>query len=357
MRRRTIVILGVAILVAAVVALIVVLRRNAPPEAARLLPEADAVFYINVGMLRRAGVFSRMQGSMQEPEYLEFVRKTGFQFERDLDEAAFAVHTAQPSPSAPRTSNDDYPRFSEVFIGKFDSDRGTAYFRTLATQTEQYRDATIYNIPHEGRTVRVALLGADIAAISNTESSDPIHTIIDRYRRVALPFSGPSMLATHYRHVPFASLAWLITRIVSASTTPGDAGPGLRSPAWLRDVAGGSTLVASLRFIGVLQLRMEAFADDAGRARQIAENANAFLSLFRSVESSVQVSGTDPDVKAVLASIVVQHDGSSAVLKADVPIGLLKKIATDAPSQVTAPTAPTEPPPAAKSAKPSRKKH
>src|SRR5207247_1883944 len=113
---------------------------------------------------------------------------------------------------------------------------------------------------HEGRTVRVALLGPTIVAVSNTETPDEIHAIIDRYRRVALPFSGPSLLGDFYAQVPFASLAWLIARIAPAPTraAANAAGTGgLTSPPLLRDLAGGTTIVASLRYLGVLQLRVQ----------------------------------------------------------------------------------------------------
>ncbi len=359
MRRRTLAILGFVVLLVLAVAIVVVLRRNAPPESARLLPEADAVLYINVEILRHGGVFARMKAS-PEPEYQDFIRQTGFQFERDLDEAAFAVHASPPgqSTSAPRNPPTDYPRFSEVFIGKFDTGRGAAYFTKLARQTEQYRNATIFNVPHEGRTVRVALLGPGIVAVSNTETPDAIHAIIDRYRRV---FSGPSLLGDYYKRVPFGSLVWMIARIAPAAAggaaADGSQG-GLTSPALLRDIAGGTTVVASLRFIGVLQLRVEALATTAERAHGIAENVSAFLAVFRGAESSLQVSGNDPDVKAALRSIKMEQDNSSAVLKADVPVGLLKKLASDAATEMSdIPAAQPAPQPApAPPSKPSRRK-
>jgi len=50
----------------------------------------------------------------RDPEYQKFIEETGFQFERDLDQAAFAIHyrkvgaTAQPDQRQNRVS----PRFS-----------------------------------------------------------------------------------------------------------------------------------------------------------------------------------------------------------------------------------------------------
>ena len=54
------------------------------------LPTADAVvFSIDFVQLRRSGVFSELVGSkvMEEADYLAFVRDSGFDYQRDLDEA------------------------------------------------------------------------------------------------------------------------------------------------------------------------------------------------------------------------------------------------------------------------------
>src|SRR3979490_1354881 len=90
-RRRLPIPLAVLLIVAAV-ALIVTLRKHAPPEAARLLPGADGFFYINLKWIRTLNATNQLPPVSRELEYQKFVEETGFQFERDLDEAAFAVH-------------------------------------------------------------------------------------------------------------------------------------------------------------------------------------------------------------------------------------------------------------------------
>src|SRR5947209_10735915 len=75
-----------------------------PPEAARLLPQSDAVVYLNLQPVRLAAGFSSLPQVKHDPDYEAFVQATGFEFERDLDEAAIAVHlgaSAQPSKGAP----------------------------------------------------------------------------------------------------------------------------------------------------------------------------------------------------------------------------------------------------------------
>src|SRR5579871_2795007 len=99
MSKRKLPIAIAVLLIAAVIALAIFVRRHAPPEPARLLPEADAYFYVNLTLPRAAGVFSRLPAVQHEAEYEDFVKQTGFQFERDLDEAAFAVHAVPANPA------------------------------------------------------------------------------------------------------------------------------------------------------------------------------------------------------------------------------------------------------------------
>src|ERR1039457_4675130 len=94
-RRRLPIPLAVLLIVAAV-AFIVTLRKHAPPEAARLLPGADGFLYINLKWIRTFNATNQLPSVSREPEYQKFVEETGFQFERDLDQAAFAVHYPHP---------------------------------------------------------------------------------------------------------------------------------------------------------------------------------------------------------------------------------------------------------------------
>src|SRR3954470_6429426 len=91
-RRIFVPLIALAVVIVAIAAA-VLLRKAAPPESVRLLPEAQAYLYVNVGPLRRADI--QMSPVQLDPDYAQFVQETGFQFERDLDEAAFAVHVPE----------------------------------------------------------------------------------------------------------------------------------------------------------------------------------------------------------------------------------------------------------------------
>src|SRR5260370_39986119 len=96
------------LLVVAAVAAVVVLRKHAPPEPARLLPGADGFVYIDLKWMRRADIANHLPAVPHDPEYEQFIQATGFQFERDSQEGAIAIHYASPQTGGET-------RFSEVF--------------------------------------------------------------------------------------------------------------------------------------------------------------------------------------------------------------------------------------------------
>src|SRR5208282_3056750 len=188
-----------------------------------LLPGADGFFYINLKWIRTFNAVGQLPPVSREPEYQKFVEETGFQFERDLDQAAFAIHYPQSWGGGTAGSASE-PRFSEVFVGKIDTGRLTEYLRKLSTSVDDYRGFAIYNIPMEGRTVRVVLLSYDSIAVSNHPDPDVIRGMLDRSRKLASPFGGPRLLRNFYKRVPLASLSFAILRRRPELSTLGELG-------------------------------------------------------------------------------------------------------------------------------------
>ena len=72
-------------------AVAIFLRSKAPPEAARLLPESDGIVYINLKPVR-AFFHKDLKPPERAAEYQQFIDAIGIDPERDLDEAAIALH-------------------------------------------------------------------------------------------------------------------------------------------------------------------------------------------------------------------------------------------------------------------------
>jgi hypothetical protein len=327
----------VAVLIAIVAA--VLLRKTAPPEPVRLLPEAQGYLYLNLKPLRRAGLLDKMPSVQLDPDYDEFVKQTGFQFERDLEEAAIAVHAPpapQPGGNPGRHAEN---RFSELVVARFDGERAREFLRTNAKSTDSYNQRDIFNIPRENRTVRVCILGPDLVAVSNVDDPTVIRGIIDRSRKLALPFGGPPLVKQYYRKLPFGTLAWAIADIAhgaqqnKALLLPG--GFDLFFPP-------DTIMVGSIRYLGSIDLKVQAVTTSEDGARRVTDQLSAFLGLFRTLELSA--GGPDPDVKNFFDSIKVEQEGNKAELNADLPKGFLKKLLTEPPPAIQPPAPAPEPP-------------
>lgn len=338
--RRTLPVVLAVVIVAAAVILAVQLRKLAPPEAARLLPGADAYFYLNLGSARRVNSGKELPAVSHDPEYERFIRETGFQFERDLDEAAFAVHYSANSGGGGMGAPHE-PRFSEVLVGKFNGERLTAYLREIAQAVENYHSVEIFTIRLEGRLLRAAVLTADSVAASNYDDPAVIQGMVDRSKRLASPFGGPALLRQYYKHVQLASLAWAVARIE----------PSPAASAWSAVFSKPATLVVSGSYLSPLHLsplhltadsvhlRAEAFAQNSDDARDIADKVSVFIAMARTAETSAGARGTDADVKALFDNLKIRQDGDRAVLTASMPFGFLRKMFAGATPELSEPAA------------------
>jgi hypothetical protein len=328
--RRTLPIVLAVVAVAAAVTFAVQLRKAAPPEPARLLPGADAFVYADLGWARKANggkpLFANSSDPVKhDPDYEQFIQETGFDFERDLDAAAFAIHYPQGWPGGGTGGSASEPRFSEVFTGRFDESKCLAYLKRTAKTVENYNSVDIFTIPLYGRSFRIAILSVDTVAASNHDDPAVIRGMVDRSRRLASPFGGPAFLRKYYKQVQLASPVWLVARVEPSA-------PGFES--WSSIFPKTADLVISASYnplhlplrAGVLHLRAEASTGSPDDARAITDKANGFLTMFRSAEVSVGSAGTDADVKAVFESLQVRQEGSRAVLSAVLPSGVFRKL-------------------------------
>lgn len=329
--RRTLPLVLAVLIVAGAVVLAVQLRKHAPPEPARLLPGGDGFLYVDYSWVRKTNG-KPFNPVTHDPEYEQFIRETGFDYERDLDSVAFAIHYPQDWPGGGTGGKAPEPRFSEVFIGHFDANKCVAYFRKLAKSVESYASIEIFSIPIYGRTFRIAVLGVDTVAASNHDDPQVIRGMVDRSRRLASPFGGPALLRRYYKRVQLASPVWLVAHVDPSAPGFGEWTNFLPHPADMVISASFNPLHLPFR-AGALHVRAEAWAGNEEDARAITDKANVFLAMFQSAEASVGSPGTDVDLKALFESLQVKQEDSRAVLLATVPTEILHKLA-EAPEQI-----------------------
>ena len=335
------VVVAVVVIVGGIVTAIL-MRKHAPPDAVRLLPDCDAVVYVNLEPVRLLTDLGKNPPKERDPQYEEFVRQTGFEFERDLDKAALAIHYGAATAGKPAET-----RYSEILQGHFDNGRVSDYLHKLSTSVERYHEYDVYSIPAENRTVRVALLGVDIAAASNIESADVIHGMIDRYKQAALPFSGPALASQYYSRVPIGSIVWTIARPPAGGGSE-DHGELLVPGGWSSLLPRNSIVIASARPLKDVHLRATVILQNEAQAEKFAAQVATYLTLFKSLEISMDSGGPDKDVKAAFDSLEVHQDKSEAELTATVPYAFFKKVMSEPPVQLGAqpPSVPETPQPA-----------
>ncbi|HZP05632.1 MAG TPA: hypothetical protein VFB43_12075 [Terracidiphilus sp.] len=337
MHRRTRSTLLIVAAVLALLALAIFLRSKAPPEAARLLPESDGILYVD---LRPIHTFFRKELAPPErvPEYQQFVDATGIDWERDLDQVAIALHR-MPDPNGPNGP----VAYSLVMVGRLTGKKLNSWLETHATDRESYAGKTIYSVPSQNRTVRVAQIGYDMMAVSNAPTPEQIHSIIDRHRSAALPFAGSSLLERHYHDVPLLSLAWGVGQIGLPFSESGS----IRIFGFSLPLEPDSTIVASVApalpvpgSLGALRVKVEEIAPSDDTAASQAANLATLVTLARGYTAPLGDNAANNGLKALLKTAEVTQHHERVVITATLPAGFLAKlIAGEATSSGATPQA------------------
>jgi hypothetical protein len=332
--RRTLFIVAGVILLLAVA---IFLRSKAPPEAARLLPESDGIIYLN---LKPIHTFFRKDLKPPErvPDYQEFVDATGVDWERDLDEVAIALHR-MPDPNGPNGP----VAYSMVLVGKLTGKRLNDWLDAHATSRETYAGHTIYNIHSQDRTVRVTQIGYDMIAVSNTPTPEQIHSMVDRHRTAAWPFSNSSLLNQHYHDVPLLSLAWGLGQIGLPFSESG----AISIFGFSLPLQSDSIIIASLRWTGSLHVRIEEIAPNEQKAASQAAALATLVTLARGFTAPLGDNLTNNGLKELLKTAEVTQKRDRVVVTAALPPSFLTSLSpATKPEQGQNSPAPSAPQPA-----------
>jgi hypothetical protein len=306
MRKRHILVVC-AVLVAAAGALWYYASLRRAPEIVKLLPDAFSILYANVAPIRAATHFDQHWDFEHDPAYDDFVRTTGIQPARDLDEFAMAVQgTAQDR------------RYSEVMRGRFDPARLEMLLKRLADHSEQIEGKTVYTIPHEGRPVRVCILNSNTVLASNTNEDANLRMMLNHFARRS---AAPQVVRENLRLVPLGSPIWWVGRFdgnQEPAITLGNSSIGLPFSA-------GTTLVASARYLTALELRAVAITKTAEEAKAVIQKLEGALRFARALSSSAQNSA----ISQLLATVSVAQENNNVVLTAKIPQALLEQVSRE----------------------------
>jgi hypothetical protein len=135
---------------------------TAREEALALLPtDASAVFFVDFGELRQAPFVAQLYAWAPKPQadadYVQFLKETGFDYERDLDRMSIAVEKR----------GQDSALFA-IVDGKFDRQKISAYALKDGSATK-IGGRDIFSVPSNGTAKRLsfAFLRSDRIALTN----------------------------------------------------------------------------------------------------------------------------------------------------------------------------------------------
>ncbi len=141
---------------------------TAPTILSLLPPQAPYVIYADMQSLRSSSFLNRLIALIptpnQDPDYLEFVRSTGFDYTRDLDRLAIAIYPTTPLPTVVILAD-----------GRFDQQKIASY--ALRTGKAEERDGhSTYVVPAStpGGEVSIRFISADrIQLVSHPQGNTP----------------------------------------------------------------------------------------------------------------------------------------------------------------------------------------
>jgi hypothetical protein len=211
-----------------------------------------------------------------------------------------------PNPNGPNGP----VAYSMVLVGKITGPRLNNWLGAHAASRDVYAGHTVYNIPSEGRTVRVSQIGYDVIAVSNTPTPEQIHSIIDRRSTAAWPFAGSALLRQHFHEVPLLALAWGVGQIGLPFSQSGAISIfGFRLP-----LETDSTVVASiaptLPVPSALHLRVEEIAPNEQAAASQSAALATLVTMARDIARPLASTDANNGFRQLLgtAAVTRRHD-------------------------------------------------
>jgi hypothetical protein len=228
--------------------------------------------------------------------------------------------------------------YSMVLVGKLTGQKLNSWLSTHAASREAYAGNTIYSIASEGRTVRVAQIGYDMVAVSNTPTPEQIHSMLDRHRSAALPFAGSTLLSRHYHEVPLLSWAWGVGQI----GLPFSEGGAIKFLGFVLPLQADSTIIASLRWAGAMRLRVEEIAPSEQAAASQAAALGPLINFASNLTAPLSSNTENNALKEMLKTAAVTQKRNRVVITADLlPSVFSGIILGDKSSQNSAPQLPS----------------
>jgi hypothetical protein len=164
--------------------------------------------------------------------------------------------------------------------------------------------------------VRVAQIGYDMVAVSNTPTPEQIHSMLDRHSTAAWPFAGSTLLRQHFHDVPLLSLAWGVGQIGLPFSESG----AINILGFLLPLEADSTIIASvtpaLSLGGSLNVKVVEIAPSRGKAASQSDALNLLLIMARGIAIPLADNAANKGLKELLKTAEVKQERDRVVVTA-----------------------------------------
>lgn len=293
------------------------------PPTAVMAVHVDLAGLRNSALVRR--VLLRQAGAQVEKDYAEFVRATGFDFERDLDSLALGVS----GPENERTVN-------AVLRGRFDAGKLEPYIRSHQRGAAEHLGHTVHVFTGPtGRGFSLAFLSRDRLAFSNSPDPGEIKRMIGLGERRE-PAMDSRLKQLHVqKHLGAGSQAWLAVDLERGGKLSVPASRPSAGTAFTADLLRGGRMGLLAARIGDRQVELSlaavcATADEAQRVARSLSGMRALLAALAAREKPPP-DAAGAELARSLQSISIGVENSAAVVHWTLDHKLLEKMLADAP--------------------------
>ncbi len=288
---------------------------------ALLPPDALFAVHLDLASLRNNASVQRLIGQVSprlESDYADFIKATGFDWERDLD----TVDVAIAGPPDQRVIN-------AVLAGRYHREKIDAY---LAPRRKSSTFHSSINIDEftgpSGRPLRIAFLGSGRLLFSNAPGPQPITRMVELSRRSGECLGDRLRALDVFAHLPRGSQLWASADLERGAQVDVPA-PG-SDASFTSDLLKGSrmALASATLTSQQVELRLQAEYTDGAAAERVARGLAGLRSLLKALAERRNASDSTTDWQKMLDQVAVSQNGPNVAVNLKLDAGLFERLLT-----------------------------
>ena len=295
----------------------------------RYLPPGSTIaIQLDLAGLRKNSLVRRVldgQKPLQlEPEYAEFVRATGFDFERDLDSVSLGISGQEGARVV-----------HAVLQGRFDRQKVERYSRQHGQETSAHlgHSINLFTGP-SGRPFGLAFLAPGRLAFSNAPNQWPIRKMLELAEQRAPDLEDRLQELRVLEHISAGTQVWVAVDLERVGQWRMPAGVGSSQTSLSIELLRGSRMGLLAVRIGKQQVdfHMVAECDSGEGAQEVARSLLGLRALLVALAAREEGSGLGAEVASALKRISIAVEKNAAVVRWRLEAAWLERLLREASS-------------------------